>query len=275
MKSALIHSLVAPKNNDNVNTNSHDLPVESKGFSLLELLAVIAIVAIISGITILSLSGINTSQQMNQAINKTEGALNRARAYAIANQTYTWVGFFEKDPANTSLPAADGKGELLISIVASTNGSSIYRKPANSSTPALDQDPNALEMISPLLAISNVDMVTISETELLRDEVAPSEYQVGHEDFLFRPIYFGSTSKTKNRITFDYPLGSNSGPQVRFTRALEFAPNGDATKIGSPQTRLIELGLRPTQGNQDIPGTGNVAVIQIKGITGSIKTLRP
>lgn len=270
--------------NDIVNTNVrahrshllHHPPRRQSGFSLLELLAVVAIIAIISGISIVSLTGVNESQQMNDAISKTEGALKRARAHAIGNQTYTWVGFFEKDLEDTAKPASAGKGELLIATVASTNGTSIYRKPASSSTPALDQNPQDLELVGPLITISHVDLTTIPAGNLVRDDVAPDEYQVGHNDFQTRPLFFGSTSKTQNKITFNYPLYATSDTLATFTRIIEFAPNGDATKIGNSSiTRLMEIGLRPTKGNQDLPESGDVAVLQIKGITGSIDILRP
>ena len=57
--------------------------------------------------------------------------LDTARTYAKANNTYTWVGFFEEDPTN---PPAQGNGRIVISIVASKDGTIIYANPPTSAT---------------------------------------------------------------------------------------------------------------------------------------------
>jgi hypothetical protein len=47
-----------------------------------------------------------------------KGALDTARTYAKANNTYTWVGFFEED-ISSATPGTAGTGRLVMSIVAS------------------------------------------------------------------------------------------------------------------------------------------------------------
>src|SRR5207247_4707254 len=54
-----------------------------------------------------------------------KGVLDTARTYAKANNTYAWAGFYEEDISSTT-PGTAGVGRLVMSIVASKDGTIIY-----------------------------------------------------------------------------------------------------------------------------------------------------
>jgi len=67
------------------------------GFTLLELLIVIAIIAILLVLLAPAFTTIKSGTDVTSAAYTIKGALDTARTYAKANNTYTWVGFFEED----------------------------------------------------------------------------------------------------------------------------------------------------------------------------------
>ena len=68
---------------------------------------------------------------------------------ARANNTYTWVGFFEEDASQPSTnPATAGTGRLVMSVVASKDGTTIYS--GTLSSPATELDPIKLLQVGKL-----------------------------------------------------------------------------------------------------------------------------
>ena len=57
-----------------------------------------------------------------------KGVLDTARTYAKANNTYSWVGFYEENVANPASPNSDtpAVGRIIISIIASKDGTMLY-----------------------------------------------------------------------------------------------------------------------------------------------------
>src|SRR5207237_4216752 len=86
-----------------------------------------------------------------------QGVLDQARTYAKANNTYTWVGFFEEDVASTT-PGTAGVGRLVISVVASNDGTIIY----TSTTPGTI-DTTRLLQVGKLTKIDNVHLATFTD----------------------------------------------------------------------------------------------------------------
>src|ERR1043166_5598426 len=98
-----------------------------RGFTLVELTIVLGIIVVLSILTIPAISSRSSSNQMTKAADTIKGVLDRARSYAQANNTYTWVGFFEEDGSQVSTnPPTPGNGRLVISVVASKDGTNIY-----------------------------------------------------------------------------------------------------------------------------------------------------
>src|SRR5438093_9407175 len=97
------------------------------GFTLLELLIVIGIIGLLLVLIAPAFTTIKGGTDVTSAAYTIKGALDTARTYAKANNTYTWVGFFEEDASlSSTTPATAGPGRVVISIVASKDGSNVY-----------------------------------------------------------------------------------------------------------------------------------------------------
>jgi prepilin-type N-terminal cleavage/methylation domain-containing protein len=243
-----------------------------KGFSLVELLVVLAIVAILSSFLLLSVSGIKGSRDLSNAAYSIQGALEQARTVAMATSTYTWVGFFEENPAS---PGTAGTGQVVISIIASVNGVNLFTgSPRQFSATELAE----LTQVSKLLKIPNVHLTSVAANAVAaRPSIVVSgstptdTYQVGSSDF---PNPSSASPTASANWNFPYPLSTGTS-QYTFYQIIQFNPQGDATRIADYPTQVMEVGLQPSHG-QTVASTGtNYAVIQIAGIGGHVTTYRP
>src|SRR5271170_3836112 len=87
----------------------------SGGFTLVELLTVIAIISILTGVAISSFSAVGARNFTSQASQMSD-ILARAREYAVANNTYTWVSFY------TNAAAGNQPATVYVAIMASNDG---------------------------------------------------------------------------------------------------------------------------------------------------------
>ena len=234
-----------------------------------------------------------------------KGVLDTARTYAKANNTYTWVGFYEEDVSQPSLiPAPDPRcvgcvGRLVMSIVASKDGTDLGANPNSGATGTENFiDPTKLIQITKLVKIDNVhvplfDLGTGTGSAF---DARPSPTPRTDAPFSrFGELNasppntapYEATNSGLTKFPFQYPLG-NPAPawQYRFRRTLQFNGRGDS-RINSTydNRRIVELGLLQTHGNVTPPprsggGTtfvtwdGNVAALQINGFAGDVRTYR-
>jgi prepilin-type N-terminal cleavage/methylation domain-containing protein len=106
----------------------------ASAFTLLELLIVIGIIALLLVLIAPAFTGLKSAGDVTSAAYTIKGVLDTARTYAKANNTYVWVGFAEENsgsnpPAtSTATPAASPypNGRLVVAIVASKDGTTIY-----------------------------------------------------------------------------------------------------------------------------------------------------
>ncbi len=129
-------------------------------FTLLEILVVIGIIAILMVLIAPAFTSIKTGNNVTSAAYTIKGVLDQARTYAMANNTYTWVGFYEENGSNPSSPISDAPatGRVVISIVASKDGTMMYtaqresRRPCNINirfyTPRYDRELSLSEVYS-------------------------------------------------------------------------------------------------------------------------------
>src|SRR6266581_5858922 len=79
------------------------------GFTLIELLVVIGVIILLTALLTPVFTNLKGAGDVTSAAYTIKGVLEQARTYAMANNTYTWVGFFEEDVSN-STPAVAGNG---------------------------------------------------------------------------------------------------------------------------------------------------------------------
>jgi prepilin-type N-terminal cleavage/methylation domain-containing protein len=83
-----------------------------QGFSLVELLVVISIVGLLTSISVPMVATLTGAGSMTRTISDLAGYLENARAAAMANNTYVWVGVEE----------ADDQQKLVVSAVIGKTG---------------------------------------------------------------------------------------------------------------------------------------------------------
>src|SRR5437016_5994333 len=127
------------------------------GFTLIELLVVMGIIALLMALVAPAFTNIKSAGDVTSAAYTIKGVLDTARTYSKANNTYTWVGFYEENVSNPSPNALAPKvGRIVMSVVASKDGTIFY-------------DPNSLAQqdlttqliqVGKLIKIDNVHLWT-------------------------------------------------------------------------------------------------------------------
>jgi len=230
-------------------------------FTLVEMLVVLLIIAILVALGAPIISSLSNANHITRNAFQLTGALEQARSYATANNTYAWVGIFEED---ADLRGVAGTGRVILSIVASTDGSRVYPE-GNTNPEALDA--TRLRQVGELVQLEHCTLDTLTAEDVPRETIPAAACQVADDSFSNRgPI--------ENRATFKFPLTGNV-PTYTFKKIIQFSPMGDASKIVDSPVRCIEFGLRPAQGN--IPDTlsKNLVAVQLTGIGGRVAILRP
>lgn len=255
----------------------------------------IGIIAVLMVLIVPALTSRKTAGDITNAASAVAEALERARTFAIANNTYSWIGFFEEDVTSTATPhpRAAGVGRIVISIVASKDGTrykdsnvdtsnphAFYPPPAPSPLAATDTNAAVLTQVGKLTRIENSHLAQLASAVPARATVG-SDYQLAATEFTLHPSTPTGNPPTAgppvtNPTTFNYPLSASSTTaDYTFTRIIEFNPRGEALKIVDLPTPLMEIGLRPTHGNVVDNNSANIVAIQLTGGTGKARSYRP
>jgi type II secretory pathway pseudopilin PulG len=247
----------------------------ASAFTLLELLIVVGIIGLLLVLIAPAFTTIKGGTDVTSAAYTIQGALDTARTYAKANNTYTWVGFFEEDASLSSTnPATPGPGRIVMSIVASKDGSNVY---GSAVSPAADMDAagTRLLQVGKLVKLDNMHLRTFANGT----GAAPAD------TFPTRPPVVGSSPLTDAKIGdtspnpsvryFHYPPTVPEGSrQYKFEKMIQFSPRGECRpQNDSYEMRaVIEVGLQQTHGTTApaLADPKNCAV-QLTGFSGNVK----
>jgi prepilin-type N-terminal cleavage/methylation domain-containing protein len=249
--------------------------VESiRGFTLLELLIVIGIIGLLLVLLAPAFTTIKGGTDVTSAAYTIKTALETARTYAKANNTYTWIGFKEVDVSrDPSAPQVNGQGRVAFAIVASKDGTRGYDV-TNPGAWATNYNNGAnLVAIGKLQRLENAHLAgALANTGNMTRPGVPSNYNIGSIPLPPSPLACVTP--------FDWPLGSAlNGGQYSFQTVINFDPQGVARIQYSNNADTIspytEIDLQQTHGTTVDTNNPNVVAIQVSGVGSSVTVYRP
>jgi prepilin-type N-terminal cleavage/methylation domain-containing protein len=246
-----------------------------RGFTLLELLIVVGIIAILLVLLAPAFTTIKSAGDVTSAAYTIKGALDTARTYAKANNTYTWVGFYEENttagiPTNNN-PPYPGKGRVLLATVCSKDGTKIFED----TDPAAALPPDRIAQVGKLVKIEGIHLTDLGNP-------SPTPIPTPAPDTLlarpYTPYTEGSPFDHWNRISSDSADTTRftfAGQNYTFYKTIRFSPRGEAN-INSTYTvkHEGEVGVKPTHGTAVDTNSPNVVAIQFSGLGGDVKIYR-
>jgi prepilin-type N-terminal cleavage/methylation domain-containing protein len=263
----------------------HDSFRVRKAFSLVELLTVVAVMAIMMVFAVPAIQSLKSANDLTSASNGVAGALERARAYAMANNLYVYVGIAEvnADVATAAVPqkaaTATMGGRLAVAAVAARDGTRGYALLSSLPDPGWSDYKNGsgLVALGALETYENMHLVASLGTPPAESSMTRPVVSTGNR--------LGDIS-CKSVTPFAWPLGSpldRNRCQYFFEKVIQFDPQGTARiQFSTNQDNIVgwmEVCLQQTHGSQVPPvpeaGTGPVAAILIDGMTGSVRIYRP
>lgn len=238
------------------------------GFSLVELLVVLSIMGVLSALVSVGFQSI-LGTGFSSEVSDLSSVLIRARAHAMANNTYVYVGITEVNAATSSSDTqTSGNGRLGVIVVATNDGTSGYDPTSLASSSALPTASAAgtsLILVSPLRRFDNIHLLSTSGISNLPNTSSGSTSNLQTSSSL-------TTLQWPLSGTAQYSFGSAPGSVIQFN------PQGEACiytgKYTDSYLQWIEIDLQPTHGSQ-VPGTKtNAAAILIDGASGAVTTYR-
>ncbi len=251
-------------------TDHHSRPTqrENAAFTLIELLVVVGIIGLLMVLIVPAFTSLRSGTDVTSAVYTVKGALDTARTYAKANNTYTWVGFYEENVSNPSSPNSDlpKVGRVVMSIVASKDGTNIY----GSGTGEIDV--TKLTQVGKLTKIENAHLWTHTDVPLGTGSTFDSRPNVASA------YCIGDSTPADSSTPFRYPVG-NPAPAAQYTfrKMIEFNGRGEGRINNSTNSvqALAEIALEPTHGSvAPVSVPGNVAAVQLTGFGGNATVYR-
>jgi prepilin-type N-terminal cleavage/methylation domain-containing protein len=225
------------------NTTRPALGHKTSGFTLTELLVVLAIMGLMVLLAMPALSALRTSEGVNSAVNGVSLLLGQARNYAMAHNTYVWVGFYESTSTQTLTVGMVGGTTSSVSDLANSN-----------------YVPIAQVQYFPHLNITTVASVEASNSSMTSSS-SKTPWANGTE---LNASTLAGFTQTAGGTTITFPQGS----------ILQFDPQGEVNVSSSGVLpHWIQFGLQPIQGGNTT--NPNVAAVQIAGLSGAIQVFRP
>src|SRR5438067_10305766 len=244
----------------------------ASAFTLIELLIVIGIIGVLLVLIAPAFTSMKGGTDVTSAAYTIEGVLDTARTYAKANNTYTWVGFYEEDVSQPSIshgsdPCIGCVGRLVMSTVASNDGTMIYT--GNLSSP-VTLDSTKLTQVGKLAKIENLHLTTFGAPP---GTPPTSPFATRPEVATASKIGDGITAPPNPYLTFYYPA---DGSQYQFKKVVQFTPRGEAviTNRNYTMAPVSEVGVEPTHGTTLDTNSTNPVAIQFTGFGGSVKIYR-
>jgi len=240
------------------------------GFTLVEILVVISIAGILALVSVPAIQGLQQAGGFDKSVYTMSDSLNFARAYAMAQHTYVYVGLTEVSRTQNpgASPQVAGIGKVILSVVATTDGLSDTSSWSTTGT----------------------NLAQVRQTQILDSfHIASSAFPTTTIGAMARPANVTTTpvvlpAASAPATPFSLPLGSASGSgkynfNTTNSEVLCFNPQGGVLFNGS-SFQWLELDVQPVMGAvaPAIPtnvSQGNQAALVIDGLTGTVSIYRP
>ena len=256
--------------------------VRRAAFTLVELLVVMAIIILMTALVVPAFTSMRAGADFISVANDIGNTIEQARAYAMANNTYVYVGIGEYDVTEASSVSPRGTGtgkigQVVLAVVASRDCTRGYD--VNNPTGTLNA--SLLTAIDKLHLYSNVHLADFDANSAAPHATPPSTSKMARPA-VTDEYQIGSTSNSSQSVTpFNWPLG---GSQYNFTKVIQIDPQGVARKQSASNADSIasymEIDLQPTHANiapaapqsQDY---GNLVALQLDCMTGATRVYHP
>jgi type II secretory pathway pseudopilin PulG len=247
----------------------------ASAFTLLELLIVVGIIALLMVLIAPAFTSIKGGTDVTSAAYTIKGVLDTARTYAKANNTYTWVGFYEENTTGTTptnnAPAYPGNGRVLLATVASKDGTRIY----GDNDPAAALPPDRISQVGKLVRVEGIHLTDIGNPSPTPNPTPVPDTVPARP---YTPYTEGSPFDHFNRISSDSSdttLFTFTAQNYTFYKTIRFSPRGEANINSTYNLKHEgEIGIKPTHGAAVDSNSPNVVAIQFTGLGGNIKIYR-
>ena len=236
------------------------------------------IIAILMVLVAPAFTGVKSGNEITSAAYAIASALEQGRNYAMANNTYVWVGFYEEDTtaitATNAAPPYPGKGRVLIASVFSTDGTKIYED----SDPVAQLPADRIKQLGRLIKIEGIHITDIGGPPLSTSSPASSV-----DSLDLRPNYPYTYAASIGADHFNR-IDSESADTTRFAfttqnytfpKTVRFNSRGEANLNSTYSLKNIaEIGLKPMHGSTVDNSAGKRVAIQFGGVGGNFKIYR-
>ncbi len=243
-----------------------------RGFTLVEMLTVVSIAALLAVLSLPALQGLQTAGGFDKSVYAMVDSLNLARSYAMANNTYVYVGLTEVNRAQNpgASPQVVGVGRVALSIVATMDGTSDASSWSTDGT-----------NLTQVRQVQTFDFFHIASTVF---PTATTGNMARPANVATTPVLIPASDPPVT--PFSLPLGSNvsSGSgKYNFnntnTQVICFNPQGGVLLNGTA-VQWLEIDVQPMLGTvtPTVPlnvNRGNQAALVIDGVTGAVNVYRP
>src|SRR5688572_19581042 len=248
-------------------------------------MVVIGVIVLLASLLAPAFLNLKGAGDLTAAAETIAGTLAQARTHALANNTYTWVGFYEEAATSTSAsnatPPYPGKGRLLLAIVRSLDGTPIF----DENDPAAVLPAARIGQVGKLVKLEGVHVTDIGAPPLAAPGLTPRPNSLEARSDLPYTYAANLSADHFNRISSDSDDRTKFwfvAQGYTFYKTVRFTPRGEANLNSTYSLKVAaELGLVPTRG--DVAPTpppagsrymGNVVAIQFSGVGGNFRIYR-
>ena len=260
---------------------------KSSGFTLVEMLTVVSIAAVLAVLATPALQSLQNAGSFDKSVYAMADSLNLARSYAMANNTYVYVGLTEVNRTQNpgASPQVAGYGRVALSIVATMDGTSDASYAWSNGNGANVTQVRQNQILDMLHIESKAVFTSVFSAVTAGGMAKPTS-----NGTTIVPNFAGLPASSAPATPFYLPLGTGSANykyEFADTNAevICFNPQGGVLLNGNA-VQWLEIDLQPmVGGGTSAPPApvlssggavnGNAAALVIDGVTGAVNVYRP